>query len=390
MMRATLISLSLGALIALGGCYDSIVGGRCAGGYFDDDGVCHKPATANGDPDARPSGHDPDGRTDVHPGRDAGGDGYGDGGDPDANGGGGIDAGGGGGIDAGGGGGSDAGGGGGSDAGGGSDPDAGVSGTPDAQGSPDAAPSPDAFSCPLGLLDCDNVCIDPMTDPDNCGACGHVCASGICEAGVCVGVVTGHVVLIGHDYQVSHMSAQRVLGNALTLGRPGGMRVGVYRGTADNKHISPELLAIANALNASGRVWERVDLTTLDATSTQGMTVVVILSQLGTTTAAETTGAGWKNAKAFVAAGGVVVALGGDKTVTEHVLVGASLLDATAAPSATGATLTIADWNDALAVGVTDPYHADTTTSAYHVGAGSMVIKDGAGDAVVIDATSTP
>lgn len=28
-------------------------------------------------------------------------------------------------------------------------------------------------------------CVDLQNDPDNCGSCGHPCASHVCSAGVC-------------------------------------------------------------------------------------------------------------------------------------------------------------------------------------------------------------
>ncbi len=42
--------------------------------------------------------------------------------------------------------------------------------------------------CAQGYMDCDNHCIPVSSDPGNCGACGNVCASGECLAGVCAGV----------------------------------------------------------------------------------------------------------------------------------------------------------------------------------------------------------
>lgn len=34
-------------------------------------------------------------------------------------------------------------------------------------------------------VSCASGCTNNMTDPNNCGACGNVCASGVCENGVC-------------------------------------------------------------------------------------------------------------------------------------------------------------------------------------------------------------
>ncbi len=40
--------------------------------------------------------------------------------------------------------------------------------------------------CPTGMVECDNSCVDPMTDEGYCGSCTTSCASGeICVTGVC-------------------------------------------------------------------------------------------------------------------------------------------------------------------------------------------------------------
>src|SRR5882762_2664453 len=42
-----------------------------------------------------------------------------------------------------------------------------------------------AWLCGPGQMDCGG-CVDLQTDPNNCGACGHVCAAGdVCIAGTC-------------------------------------------------------------------------------------------------------------------------------------------------------------------------------------------------------------
>jgi hypothetical protein len=55
-------------------------------------------------------------------------------------------------------------------------------------------------TCPAALTDCGTGdgprpylehCFDLATDPNNCGECGNVCASGLCAAGVCAQATDG-------------------------------------------------------------------------------------------------------------------------------------------------------------------------------------------------------
>ncbi|MBX3202389.1 MAG: PQQ-binding-like beta-propeller repeat protein [Labilithrix sp.] len=73
--------------------------------------------------------------------------------------------------------------------------------------SSDAAPSDGLVApCSPGLLACVNECVDPVTDPRNCGACGarcpaaHVCASGTCEVSCPAGTADcdGACVIVAH------------------------------------------------------------------------------------------------------------------------------------------------------------------------------------------------
>src|SRR5271156_4303382 len=46
--------------------------------------------------------------------------------------------------------------------------------------------------CATGWTQCGLACVDIENDPDNCGACGHVCPPGVaCSGGVCSGLLEG-------------------------------------------------------------------------------------------------------------------------------------------------------------------------------------------------------
>src|SRR5204863_1842215 len=47
------------------------------------------------------------------------------------------------------------------------------------------------FVCNTSLANCGGTCVDPNSDPNNCGTCGNQCDSGICSNGVCVAVRLG-------------------------------------------------------------------------------------------------------------------------------------------------------------------------------------------------------
>jgi hypothetical protein len=253
----------------------------------------------------------------------------------------------------------------------------------------DARIGPDAIMCEPGFTDCDGVCTDLENDANSCGMCGHVCPTGICVDGDCVGGVVGRVILIGHDYRQRNASETRLLGNAIALPPGSPVTVAVWKGTATMTHQNVITTAIDAAELAVGEDFDRIDVDNLPVEPVAQ--VVLIMPQDGTAAEAIAAGSAWAAPAAqFIADGGVVIAVGGHNTVSEFVLIGAGLLDATYAITCTGDDLTIAAPTDALAAAVLSPYRAELSTSSYVAGRGIVVVESEAGDAVVIDAAGLP
>lgn len=102
--------------------------------------------------------------------------------------------------------------------------------SPAADGGADAGVYACAAMCPVPYKACSGTCIDVSSDPENCGACGHVCGSGICVNDICEGSTTGDVVVIGHDYAASNIlvSEATLLSNAVFLPPTNPLRVLSY------------------------------------------------------------------------------------------------------------------------------------------------------------------
>lgn len=80
-------------------------------------------------------------------------------------------------------------------------------------------------------LACGTSCVDANTDPNNCGACGNVCSSGLCSWGVCADDRPGNVFVIGHSYEKSNRALDRLIANAVGTSKDSLVDVLIYRGT---------------------------------------------------------------------------------------------------------------------------------------------------------------
>lgn len=244
---------------------------------------------------------------------------------------------------------------------------------PDSIGNPDAirpptptAPNPIAPSCEAELA----------TDPDNCGSCGHVCASGICAAGACLGEVAGHVVAIGHDYGAANAAMRRVLGNAAALGTHHDLAIGRWAPSAAVTY------ALSHSLAQLGRPWHTVALSSAP-TSLAALDVVLVDPQA--VDDAEAFGASWSTELAmFLDGGGVIIVLEGAGGTNHRFALGAALFVSATPTIATSEHLSVVAPSDSVAQQVLSPYAAAATSVAFP--GLDPVIATPSGDAVVFHA----
>ena len=237
-------------------------------------------------------------------------------------------------------------------------------------------------TCELPLLACDGACLDVSSEPDNCGACAHACASGICSAGHCTGDLSGHIVAIGHDYQSYHLAMARVLGNAAALGEHRDLSIALYRGDNPAGGVHS---ALGAGLAQMGRPFHWVTLPVVAPNALAAVDVLLVEPQTGDGAAAEAAGANWSVAiDNFLQHNGVVIVLEGSAGVSHRFAYGASLYAYTPVDS-TNLPAHIVDSSDAIAQQVVTPYLAETTSVTFP--GASPVIAGPDGNAVVFHQT---
>ncbi|MGF1466338.1 MAG: MXAN_6577-like cysteine-rich protein [Sandaracinaceae bacterium] len=303
-------------------------------------------------------------------------------------------------------------------------------------GTADLGPPP---GCDLGELRCDDACFDPMTDPrhcggcdracdadefciegmcepacdppltlcgracvhlsddaDHCGRCRNACVSGLCFGGDCVTPTVGHVVVIGHNYEVGRTGINRVVGNAVFLASGATVRVLVHDAESALASVDGTDRAIDQVATERGRSWTKVTYTRADDVPFLLSTVdaFLIYAQAEATDASlEDLGRRWARAlETFLQSGGVVVLLedaSSANTGTYGVLQEAGVFTATGRVDISASVLQIAAPGDAVALGVPLTYRGETVTVRF-TGTTDPTVVARSGDPVVIHRIVTP
>ncbi len=252
-------------------------------------------------------------------------------------------------------------------------PDGGVVGGGDSGIGGDGGAGPDAPTCTA----------DVTSDPDNCGVCGTVCASGICVDSACVDGVVGQIVAIGHDFEHHHAAMARLLGNAVALGLHKNVAVARWGGTSPAAAVTATTAALTSGMQQLGHTWHSVSFpTTPSPTALSEIDVVLVDAQTGDGDALAATAATWQPAlDTFLARGGVVVVLEMSGGVSYRFADGAGLYTVGAPVDTSGDYAYVADGADAIAQQVISPYAAEMS-SVTMPGAPSTVIANTAGDTI--------
>ncbi len=240
------------------------------------------------------------------------------------------------------------------------------------------------LNCDPPLTVCNNSeCVDTQTDPLNCGGCGIMCESGLCDLGVCLDRVAGHMIVIGHDMSSALPAARRLAGNAIFLPtRTRDVRVLMYQLGATPGAQAGIATAISETQAATGRTAVRTEVTEVAQVPFQlSNTDVFVIAAQANASDAELIAAGdmWSRAlQTFVARGGVVVLFdgGGSNAGTYQIAQEAGLFTATMRMPLTPRTVNIEASADSVASFVPAVYQAQNVTVGFDTMESTVVVRD--------------
>ena len=245
-----------------------------------------------------------------------------------------------------------------------------------------------------------NGCVDVQIDPFNCGGCDRVCRSGICEAAVCADLLTGHLVVIGHDYTGSSISqtAKRLIGNAVFLAQGSPVSTVVYEGTASEASIAGVTAALDFVVDKDGREFAARSVATIDlGAELRDADALLVHAQVGSSDAELLAlGQRWGLALSqFLLRGGVIVLIEAPSQSnlgTFQLLRPAGLFESAARAAISSQTLEVATPGVGVAARTTRTYRSPTA-SVHFLGVTSPatpVVRDRDGEPVVLHRTVVP
>jgi hypothetical protein len=211
------------------------------------------------------------------------------------------------------------------------------------------------------------------SDPENCGACGVRCPTGICNGGRCRAARAGHLVLLGHDFQESRAPQDAILVNAVALASRGNVRMLTYDRHAD-AFVRARVDALVDAALGAGRV--RRTALAAEADLSRELTIdrydglLVYDPRNATEAQMETLAAQWSDTLiGFTRAGGTVVLLDGATPAAGswRVARGTGLLSIDGADEGDGVSVRLVPMAaaDAVASGVDVLFAASRNTVQY-------------------------
>ena len=248
-------------------------------------------------------------------------------------------------------------------------PDSASDGGTPSDSSDAGAPAEASNPCAVPLAFCGGGCIDVSGDPLNCGGCGVVCASQLCDDSACVGAASGGIVYIGHDYTttLTGTAQARVISNAVFVPESNPLRVLSYERYANTTAVTQVGAILRGVARQEGRTLTITSTANDDQVPEQltvtNYDVLLVHDQSNAPDGAlAALGAKWGSTlSVFALGGGVVIVLdgGGGLGQMPAFATGTGLLDVSAHVSiAVGTPLLVASRVDVIAAGVLSPYGA--------------------------------